>query len=85
MLRFCVIYLGIVGIECGLFLQKKKIRHVGFIYIVQSELSSKFLCEEDKFLSIKKKQNRFCSSNRKSWGVFNCPYKSAILWRHIFV
>ena len=30
-------------------------------------LSSKFLCEEDKFLSIsKQKKNRFCFSNKKS-------------------
>ena len=37
------------------------------------KISNKFLCEEDKFFS-----------NNKSSGEFSCPYKFAILWRHVF-
>ena len=29
-------------------------------------------------------KKRFCFSNKKSSGEFSCPYRSAILWRHIF-
>ena len=45
------------------------------------KLSSKFLCEEDEFLSIFKNK-RFFFYNKKTWGEFSCHYKSTILWRH---
>ena len=46
------------------------------------KIPSKFLCEEDKFLSISK-QKTVLLFQQKVFG-FSCPYKSAILWRHIF-
>ena len=73
------------------------IRPIGFIYIVQSELSSN-LCTNypvtkhylvtffvKKTNSCQFQNNKwFCISSKKSLGEFSCPYKSAILWRHIF-
>ena len=74
-----------------------QIRHIEFIYNVQSELSSnfctelssnkkvssKFLCEEDKLLSISK-QKTVLLFQQNVFGRVQLPYKSAILWRHFF-
>ena len=70
---------------------------IGFIYIVQSELSSNFCANYPvtkiylvRFFVKKasscqfQNEKRFCFSNKTSAGEFSCPYKSAILWRHIF-
>ena len=74
------------------------INHIGFIYIVQNELSRKFpviiqynknvfsklLCEEDKSLSISIKIGFAFPTKSLGASSVNCPYKSAILWRHFF-
>ena len=65
--------------------------------LVQSELSSNFCTNypviKNYLVSffVKKtsscqfqNKKRFCFSNKSSSGEISCPYKSAILWRHIF-
>ena len=99
-------FIELVGIECALGhvtgsiftnLLPLLIRHIGFIYIVQSELSSNFSTNypviKNYLLSffVKtsscqfQKKKRFCFSNEKSSSEFSCPYKPAILWRHFLL